>query len=200
MNEPTPEALSISNVLKAALVFEGGSLLVAFVGGWLTGVSPVTDFEWSKRAVLLGIAATVPMLLLLAACMLSNSNGIRDIRKTVRDLLGPALDEASWLDILILALLAGVCEEVLFRGFLYPWVRLFNPFFAILLTNLVFAILHAVTPLYAWLAGLTGLYLTACLMLDGTPNLLIPIVAHTVYDWIAFYCVRADYRKLPTDG
>jgi len=195
VNEPDPEPLSISLVLRFALVFEGGSLLIAFAAGWLAGVSPVAEVEWSLRAFLLGAAATIPMLLVLAACMLSNSRGMLDIRKSVRELLGPALDHASALDMLILALLAGVCEEVLFRGFLYPWIRLFNPFFAMLAVNLLFALLHAVTPLYAWLAGLTGIYLTACLMLDGTPNLLIPIVAHTLYDLVAFYCVRFDFRR-----
>jgi membrane protease YdiL (CAAX protease family) len=64
-----------------------------------------------------------------------------------------------------------------------------------LITNLLFGLAHAVTPLYVVLAAFLGLYLTAFMVVDPTPNLLIPITAHSLYDLIAFAVVLWDYRR-----
>jgi hypothetical protein len=45
------------------------------------------------------------------------------------------------------------------------------------------------------LAAFLGLYLTAFMVVDPTPNLLIPITAHSLYDLIAFAVVLWDYRR-----
>jgi hypothetical protein len=62
-------------------------------------------------------------------------------------------------------------------------------------SNLAFGAAHAATQLYFILAAFLGLYLTALIAVDPTPNLLIPITAHTVYDIAAFTVVLHDYRK-----
>lgn len=135
------------------------------------------------------------MLLMLAACMLSKSSGMAQIRSFLRDTVGVYLARCSWADLVLLAVLAGVCEEVFFRGFVYSWIALWNPVLAVMLSNLLFALAHAVTPLYALLAGFLGLYLTALISVDPTPNLLIPVIAHALYDLIAFAVVVSDYRR-----
>ncbi|MFM7058998.1 MAG: lysostaphin resistance A-like protein [Planctomycetota bacterium] len=135
------------------------------------------------------------MLVMLAVCMLSQSSGMVQIRRFLRDTVGIYLARCSWIDLFLLAVLAGVCEEIFFRGFLYSWIACWNPVLAVMLSNLLFALAHAVTPLYALLAGFLGLYLTALMAVDPTPNLLIPILAHTLYDLIAFAVVISDYRR-----
>ncbi|MEY3174798.1 MAG: hypothetical protein RLZZ436_2712 [Planctomycetota bacterium] len=148
--------------------------------------------------MLLGLLASVPMLLMLAVCLLSRSTEMTRIRQFLRDSIGVYLAQSSWLDLLLLAVLAGVCEEIFFRGFLYSWISNWNPILAVLLSNLLFAAAHAVTPLYALLAGFLGLYLTSLISIDATPNLLIPIIAHALYDLIAFGIVIHDYRRHAT--
>ena len=190
-----PEPMTVSQFLLSAGLFEGGLLVVAFIVGWLLSVNPTAELHWTWESFGLGVAATIPLLLLLAACFLSTAGGIRQIRVFLRDLLGPILDQCRLIDIIFLAMLAGVCEEVLFRGFLYQWSRGWNPTFAIMMTNVLFGLAHSITPLYAWLAGIIGLYLTALMHLGPSPNLLIPITTHTVYDFIAFLIVLWDYRQ-----
>ncbi|MFN9720677.1 MAG: lysostaphin resistance A-like protein [Planctomycetota bacterium] len=187
--------MTLTQFLASAGIFEAAVLVAAFAGGWLTGTNPVLKLAWDLRDFGLGLAATVPMLILLAICFLAPSRGLQQIREFVRGGIGPYLVECRWFEILLLALLAGVCEEVFFRGFLYLWLCDWNPVFAVMLSNLLFGAAHAITPFYAMLAAFLGLYLTALLASDMTPNLLIPITAHSVYDFIAFYVIIFDFRR-----
>jgi membrane protease YdiL (CAAX protease family) len=47
----------------------------------------------------------------------------------------------------------------------------------------LFGLLHPITPTYAVLAALMGAYLGGVWLASG--NLLVPIVAHALYDFIA---------------
>jgi predicted enzyme related to lactoylglutathione lyase len=84
----------------------------------------------------------------------------------------------------LLAALAGLGEEALFRGVLQPWLGgVVSPWTAVVLTGILFGALHPVSPAYVLLAGLAGAYFGALLVLTG--NLLAPIVAHAGYDFVA---------------
>ncbi|MCA9066521.1 MAG: CPBP family intramembrane metalloprotease [Planctomycetaceae bacterium] len=190
-----PSEITWSQFLISAGIVEGGLLLVAFGGGWLTGCGPLDRLEFNARDLGLGVLATFPMLVLLVICLVSKSSGMLAVRRLVRNLVGPILHRCRMIDIVLLALLAGICEEAAFRGFLYFWIERWNPFLAVFIVNLLFAAAHAVTPTYALLSGFLGLYLTALVASDATPNLLIPITAHALYDFAAFLVVRADYRR-----
>lgn len=194
MSDNTPN-MTQSQFLIGAGLFEGALLLLAFGGGWLTGSHPTATLTWSAADFGFGVLATGPMLILLLICFLSRSKGMLQVREFVRDTIGPYLDECRWIDIVLLALLAGVCEEAFFRGFLFLWIQNWNQMLAVLITNLLFGLAHAVTPLYVVLAAFLGLYLTAFMVVDPTPNLLIPITAHALYDLIAFAVVLWDYRR-----
>lgn len=187
--------MSHSQFLTTVGLFEGGLLAVAFLGGWMFDCPATATLSWSLEDFGLGLLATVPMLVMLAICVLSRSEAMQKIRAFQRDAIGHLLDECRWYDIVLLALLAGVCEEVLFRGFLYLWLARFNSVIAVLISNLAFGAAHAATQLYFILAAFLGLYLTALIAVDPTPNLLIPITAHSVYDIAAFVVVLRDYRR-----
>lgn len=188
-----------SQFLTSAGIFEGVILFAAFAGGWLTGVNPTAKLFWSIQDFGLGVVATGPMLIILAVCVLSRSKGIVQVREFLRDSIGPLLSECRWFDIVLLAMLAGICEEAFFRGFLFLWIQELNPVLAVMATNLLFGLAHAVTPVYAMLAAFLGLYLTALIAADPSPNLLIPITAHSLYDLIAFIIVIRDYRRQPKE-
>jgi len=168
---------------------------VAFLGGWLLSVPPTATLSWSLEDFALGLLATIPMLAILTVCVMSRSEAMSKIRDFQRDTIGHLLDECRWYDIVLLAALAGVCEEVLFRGFLFLWLAPLNMVLAVLISNLAFGAAHAATAMYGILAAFMGLYLTSLIAVDPTPNLLIPITAHTIYDIAAFAVVLYDYRK-----
>ncbi|MCA9034250.1 MAG: CPBP family intramembrane metalloprotease [Planctomycetaceae bacterium] len=187
--------LTHAQFLISAGAFEGMLLAVAFLLGWGLSCHPTAHLHWDKTDLMMGLLATIPMLLLLAVCFVSTSKGIVAIRVFLRETLGPLLNRCNLLDLFLLALLAGLCEEVLFRGLLYFLIHPWNPTLAVIVSNLLFGFAHAVTPFYAMLAAFMGLYLTALLAVDPTPNLLIPITAHTAYDFVAFLVVIWDWRR-----
>jgi len=190
-----PLKFTPSQFLVGAAVLEGILLATAFLLGWLMDFSPTQDLYWDLKDLGLGLLATGPLMLLMLAMLFLPGSGIQGIRKFMRDTLGPLLARCRVIDLFFLALLAGLCEEVLFRGFLFGWIWQYNRTFAVTICNLIFGMAHCVTPLYGFLAAMAGLYLTALMAVDPSPNLLIPITTHTVYDFIAFLIVVHDYRR-----
>jgi len=85
----------------------------------------------------------------------------------------------------LFGLLAGVPEEILFRGALQPTLGL-------LVTSLVFGALHAVTLAYFVYAGVAGVLLGALALWRGA--LWAPIAAHTVIDVIMFALLIHRWR------
>jgi membrane protease YdiL (CAAX protease family) len=105
------------------------------------------------------------------------------------------LHRYHWTDLLILAAIAGVSEELLFRGVIQPWIETSWGISAgLILSNIVFGLVHAVTPLYAVLAALVGVYLGLSLDYGGERNLLTPIIIHGFYDFLAFVALMRAYR------
>ncbi|MCH2210979.1 MAG: CPBP family intramembrane metalloprotease [Fuerstiella sp.] len=190
-----PSKITHSQFLVGAGVTEGLMLLAAFFLGWLMEFHPTEDLYWNWIDLGYGLLSTLPMLFVLIAMLLLPGSGIRGIREFLRDTLGPFLSGCRIIDLLLLAVLAGVCEEVLFRGFVYGYVRQFNQGLAILICNMAFGLAHLVTPLYAFLAAIAGLYLTALVAVDPSPNLLIPITAHAGYDFVVFLFVVHEFRR-----
>jgi hypothetical protein len=67
----------------------------------------------------------------------------------------------------------------------------------LILSNVIFGLLHCITPTYAILAGLIGVYFGLLLDATGTPNLLAPILAHGLYDYLAFLVVIRAAEAMP---
>jgi hypothetical protein len=106
------------------------------------------------------------------------------IRRFIENILRPALEEWSVGQLLAISVLAGVCEEVLFRGVaqggLEQWL---GPVAALILASAIFGVCHWITPTYALVAGLMGCYLGGLWWWSG--NLLTPVVTHVAYDFVA---------------
>jgi uncharacterized protein len=85
-----------------------------------------------------------------------------------------------------LGLAAGVGEELLFRGVMQYELgsRFVNDVVAVGMTSVIFGALHAVTPLYAFLAGVASIYFGWLYLFTG--NLAVPMSCHAFYDLVAF--------------
>jgi len=110
-------------------------------------------------------------------------------------MLGPVLLRYHWTDLLILAAIAGISEEILFRGVIQPWMESsWGMLTGLIVSSVLFGLVHAVTLLYFLLATLMSAYLGLLLDIEASRNLLIPIVTHGFYDFLAFLVIARSYR------
>lgn len=191
-NQPTAS----NAFFRIACYFEGSLAVLALALGWLADLDPFASLEFSESALGIGLLATGPLLVLFFAMQQLSYPPIQKIRDLLVETLGARLAYRHWTDLLILAAIAGFAEEALFRGFLQPWLENgWGASVGLWLSNLLFALVHAVTPLYAVLAMLMGLYMGVMLDYGGERNLLMPMVIHAVYDFVAFVVILRDYRN-----
>jgi hypothetical protein len=112
----------------------------------------------------------------------------------------PLLAGSSLFEIAGLSALAGLGEEMLFRGVVQPAIAgLFDPPWAPWLglagASVLFGLAHAVTRAYVILAALVGAYLGGLWLL--TENLLVPVVAHALYDFGAILWLLGGRPRHP---
>jgi hypothetical protein len=154
------------------------------------------DFHISISALLWGLAGAIPLYGLFVLSERLPATGFQQIKRFLIDYLGPFLDTCRWTGLFYLALLAGITEEILFRGLLQALFELhWGWLVGIIASNILFALAHSITPLYVLLAGLTGIYLGFSLDFGGERNLLTPITIHAFYDFLAFLAVARAYRQ-----
>lgn len=181
--------------LCVALVFEGGLALLAFALGFATGVNPIHWLVWNWRAALWGVAGALPLFAFFVLAYVAPLRALQEIKRFLLEVLGPALAACRWYDLILLALFAGIGEELLFRGWLQVWMENWGGSVALIGSNIVFGLAHFITPLYAVVAGFLGLYLGVLFDATGERNLLVPIVTHALYDYLGFLVVVRTWRR-----
>jgi membrane protease YdiL (CAAX protease family) len=189
------------------LVFEAGLGLAALLVGYFVGFSPLVAPALSPShalahgfAIGLGLVAALPLVALVPILDRAPWPSLSDLREVVHEQLVPLVRELSVAQMALVALVAGWGEELLFRGLLQAglaqWLGGAAGWWAgLVVATVLFALCHAITPSYAVLAGLMGLYLSALFVL--TDNLLAPITTHAVYDFAAL--LYLTYEPDPRD-
>jgi len=205
---PMSEKFSPSPVFPLqAAVFEASLAFLAAMLGWMLGRSPMETLDVNLHAVLSGSLAALPLLGLMLACDRISWQPIRSVSRAIDDLIAPMFRNCTWGELVGISLLAGIGEELLFRGVfqaaLADWTGDFLPhspagamvgdWIALVIAAIVFGLLHAVTVAYAVLATLMGLYLGWLWMATG--NLALPIAAHAVYDFLALVYILRGHRR-----
>lgn len=97
-------------------------------------------------------------------------------------------------DLIWLGLLPGMSEELLFRGVMLPAVGLNAT--GVVATSVLFGVLHLSGPQqwpYVVWATAVGLLLGVSALFTG--NLLVPIVAHIVTNWLSSYLWKLEHKQ-----
>ena len=176
-------------VLLTASV-EGGLVALAWLLGWWLEQPPLRTFSWDARAALVGVAATLPLLLLFLVLMRWPVGPLAGIKRFSEEVVRPTLAPCTLIDLIGISTLAGLGEEMVFRGVLQPALaRSIGPWSALAAISVLFGAMHYVSATYAILAALMGAYLGALWM--HSDNLLTPIVVHGLYDLVVLlYLLR----------
>lgn len=158
-------------------------LLLAALVAWTLDVPLFGNLHWNPRDLVLGIAATGPLLLGFYLLMQSTAPPLQRIRLFLDTGLRSAMGHWTTPQLALISILAGFCEETLFRSVLQGFLSQELGILAgLVLSSVMFGLCHWITHTYAFLAALVGLYLGGLWLLTG--NLLAPIVAHALYDMV----------------
>jgi membrane protease YdiL (CAAX protease family) len=166
--------------------------MLAILIGWMAGVVPALTIP-SVQSLVIGAAATAPLIIVYFVTVAIPLDAFRRIQDLLIAMLGRPLAECRWHEMALLALLAGVCEELLFRGVLQPWLSRLGEPTGVIGTSLMFGFAHSVTPTYFLLASGIGFYLSGVQAAAG--HLAAPMLTHALYDWFAFRQIARDYRR-----
>jgi membrane protease YdiL (CAAX protease family) len=187
-------------LVLAAVLIEGGLAVLAAVLGWLFRHPPVEFLFWEAAGLLWGLAAAVPMVAAFFVMHRWPVGPLARIRRFGEEVVRPLMAPCTVVDLLGISVLAGVGEEMLFRGTLLvacaSWLR--SDEVAVVVAALAFGLLHAITLTYAVLAALMGVYLGVVFLATG--NLLTVIVAHAAYDFAVLVWLLRGPGSWPTDA
>ena len=196
---------------KTAVIFESAMIPIAIglgvlccIWSWAGSLNEILGETSAISASIYGLFALIPMLLLLVFSATSRLPSVARLRELIRTSFVPILKELSTWQLVVVGLLAGIGEEWLFRGYLQTWVSTLLPdtpmqIGSVIIVSIVFAALHAITPMYAAIVFVVSIYLG--IVYESSEQLLTPMIAHGVYDVIALiFIVNWDDDTLALDS
>ena len=113
-------------------------------------------------------------------------SGFRNFSK---DFIAPLVSVLTWTDIILLAIISGFCEEILFRGIIQKKTGL-------IMSSLAFGIFHDPScqqKSYIISAIVTGLILGTLYLKTG--SLWAPIMAHVMHNAISLLILRYKLKQ-----
>jgi membrane protease YdiL (CAAX protease family) len=185
------------DLLLNTIFVEGGLAVLAIVLAWLFGPDLWAALHCSWMDVLWGTLGAIPPLVIILLIDRYPIGPFRQVADISDRILRPLLKNCKWPDYFLLATLAGFCEELLFRGWLQPFLGQYLPLWSsIVIGGFVFGLCHLLTAAYFVIAWLISIYLA--MLLVWSDNLLVPMVTHGVYDLIAIFAVMSGSVSKPT--
>lgn len=184
-------------IILIAVFFEGGLAPLSLLLGWWTGHPPLEQFAWSVQDALWGLLATVPLLLGFVAMLRWPIGPLSKIKTFCDREVVPLLTGCSLSEIGMIAVSAGVGEELLFRGVIQQslgdWLGIYGGF---LVCSLLFGLMHPISIPYVVVTAFLGFYLGGVFLATG--NLITAIVTHGVYDFVLLvYLLRYYHPSAP---
>lgn len=209
-----------------ALAVEGGLGLIALVLIRLFGLPLGPTLTLDARSLLSALTGVLVLGAVFLVVTFSPWAPFARIRRQLDAVLsqlfegfaGPGarrrLSPAALAAVLGVSLLAGVGEELFFRSFLQqglaglaeallPGARGASPaalIAAVVVTNLIFAAAHLITPTYAMIAFLMGIVLSGVFVASN--SIIAAALCHGIYDFLAlsYYLRRRLRTRAPGAG
>jgi len=179
----TQPYLETPNTFGLAMLLQLVTLAIAMAGLYFLDVQVSILGALGFSGLLMGILGA--LLSYAAALWLTRSRTVvgETLRKHCRD-LHSLFARYSMPQILLVSVAAGVCEELLFRAFLQPWLsQLTTPLLGLIGASTAFALLHYASFTYFAATLVVGLALGISYRL--TESLLCVVTWHAVYDLLA---------------
>ena len=180
--------LSMSFFWQAIWV-EGGLAVVALFAGLCCGLNYWQYFQCDGETLRLTAWGLLPLVAGYPVLQALPIAGLQRIDRLVREMFRQYMGHLTFWQLALIAALAGIGEELFFRGMIQLGLaHFFDVWIAVLISSLIFGSAHAVTPTYFLLAFIISCYLG--FLFVHTDNLLIPIAVHALYDFFVFLYIR----------
>ena len=192
--EPPSPQNSPTMSFRRAVSFEASLVVIAAVLAWVFGVPLLADFKWEWKAAFLGLSSTLPMLAFFGWMLQSEYPPFVEIREFLNTFVHQLFGKWSIVQLAVLSIVAGIGEEILFRGVLQSGIgNIASPAIGILVASFLFALCHALTKAYFISTFIIGIYIS--LVWQASENLLAPIVTHAAYDFAALLYFKTWYTS-----
>jgi membrane protease YdiL (CAAX protease family) len=184
-------------IVLFAVFFEGGLAPLALLMGWWFGHNPLQNFAWRAADAVIGAAAAIPPVLCFLAMLRWPLGPFAKLKAFCEEEFVPLLANSTWRDIALIALSAGVGEEMLFRGVFQSAIGAATGVASgLVISSLLFGMLHPISVPYALVTFAMGMYLGGLYLV--TNNLLTAIVTHGLYDFMLMaYLLRIKNSGRP---
>lgn len=193
---------SSHKLVALAFTFEAGLGLLAILVGRGLGWDPLSTLGYDKPLGQLAIAclwggmAAIPLL--MAFLFLDRRpHMLVEFKKMISSTVAPMFEGLSIVDVGAISVAAGLGEELLFRGLMqgglqgwfgepYGWAL------ALVVASIAFGVCHWLNATYAIIATFIGVCMGGLFLL--VDDLAAPIVAHTIYDFVAILYLTRGAR------
>lgn len=183
-----------SEFIFYAALFEGALILVALVlaaFGWFDPAQPLSRLSWERQllpGLIWGSVGTLPLLVLLCGVEQLWFWPFNVLSQVTDEHIRPLFAGTAIHELLLVSLLAGLGEELLFRwaiqGGLAAWFDSeWGPGLAVVIAALLFGLCHFLNSAYALITFVIGLYFGGLMWWTGT--WIAPAAAHAAYDFLA---------------
>ena len=193
--------LSKQSIVLVSLLVEGFLAVLFVIWAYLTNYTfdPIPEYS----DLVLGVAMTIPLLIFnffifsFLAPRFSFGKPFIELKETI---VKPLADELNYKTALLVAVFAGIGEELFFRGLVQ--IEL-----GFIVANLIFALIHFGSSIKKYLLvaiiyffiGLYFSFLCSNYFSDLTgysPSLWVPIITHCLYDYLVLMYMKYYSKKL----
>ena len=189
---------TVSSVFSPAMMMtmvavqvEGGLAVLAIVIAWFAGISLREMFIFELFPILIALAGTIPMLVLCRFLYVLPFKTVEFTRRFLHSVYRDFIRHCSVMQLLLVAIMSGIGEELLFRGILQTSITngcgggIWGLAIGVVLTSALFGIVHPINKLYVFLCFVIGIYL-GLLFAWSDNNLIVPIIIHALYNFVIF--------------
>ena len=175
----------------AAVQVEGGLALLAIVIAWFAGITLRDMFVIQSLHFLLAVVGIVPVLVLCRLVYIMPFKSVEFTRRFMHSFYKDFIRHCSVIQLLLVAIMSGFGEELLFRGILQTSITngcgggMLGAAIGVTASSLLFGIVHPINKLYVFLCILISVYLGLIFAWSGD-NLFVPMIIHAFYNFIVF--------------
>ena len=188
------ETIQFKQLLVPSMIMLLGAAVLLLVSGYTLSWFGSLDLSTILTSMVV-VVVTYAFIYWLTSHAWLNTHEMRQLNTQLVALF----KDLTWPQIIALSICAGVGEELLFRGLLQTWlVAKLNPLWGILGASVVFGLMHYLNSIYIFLTFVLGCLFGVAYYL--TDSLLLIMIAHAVYDIIAFGVIVKYSHLLTTES